>query len=215
MIQVKEMMQDNDLKNSKSKDKGSKSRSQSMDEQSHYKKDKTITRQSINVKRLICNAIGGTEELKAQVIPSPAHLESPSAKLARHEYKYPFTTLGEGCSMGKGLLGPSGRSGGLIEVRLGERCGGNGRRGGSMSGVGEGKVDSIGGMGGGLLAIRLMVSNYGRGGRGLVVEVGAGGGKVNGGGVDLGVSKRLEVTREMICESGGIKVGEVGGGVET
>ncbi|GJQ97224.1 hypothetical protein Tco_0008363 [Tanacetum coccineum] len=37
MIQVKEMMQDNDLKNSKSKDKGSKSRSQSMDEQSHYK----------------------------------------------------------------------------------------------------------------------------------------------------------------------------------
>ncbi|GJT33257.1 ATP synthase CF0 subunit III [Tanacetum coccineum] len=32
MIQVKEMMQDNDFKNSKSKDKGSKSRSQSMDE---------------------------------------------------------------------------------------------------------------------------------------------------------------------------------------
>ncbi|GJZ85781.1 putative ribonuclease H-like domain-containing protein [Tanacetum coccineum] len=30
MIQVKEMMQDNDLKNSKSKDKGSRSRSQSM-----------------------------------------------------------------------------------------------------------------------------------------------------------------------------------------
>ncbi|GJU14869.1 hypothetical protein Tco_1142835 [Tanacetum coccineum] len=37
MIQVKEMMQDNDLKNLKSKDKGSKSRSQSMDEQSHNK----------------------------------------------------------------------------------------------------------------------------------------------------------------------------------
>ncbi|GJV93093.1 hypothetical protein Tco_1540906, partial [Tanacetum coccineum] len=32
MIQVKEMMQDNDLKNSKSKDKGSRSRSQSMNE---------------------------------------------------------------------------------------------------------------------------------------------------------------------------------------
>ncbi|GJU21137.1 hypothetical protein Tco_1154479 [Tanacetum coccineum] len=58
MIQVKEMMQDNDLKNLKSKDKGSKSRSQSMDEQSHYKQDKTITRQSINVKRHIFNVIG-------------------------------------------------------------------------------------------------------------------------------------------------------------
>ncbi|GJU08333.1 hypothetical protein Tco_1124763 [Tanacetum coccineum] len=64
MIQVKEMMQDNDLKNLKSKDKGSKSRSQSMDEQSHYKQDKTITRQSINVKRHIFNVIGGTEEFE-------------------------------------------------------------------------------------------------------------------------------------------------------
>ncbi|GJY53801.1 hypothetical protein Tco_0445465 [Tanacetum coccineum] len=41
MIQVKEMMQDKDLKNSKSKDKGSRSRSQGMNEQSHYKQDKT------------------------------------------------------------------------------------------------------------------------------------------------------------------------------
>ncbi|GJY08620.1 hypothetical protein Tco_0375674 [Tanacetum coccineum] len=57
MIQVKEMMQDNDLKNSKSKDKGSKSRSQSMNEQSHYKQDKTITRQSINVKSHVFNVI--------------------------------------------------------------------------------------------------------------------------------------------------------------
>ncbi|GJW22833.1 hypothetical protein Tco_0033455 [Tanacetum coccineum] len=64
MIQVKEMMQDNDLKNSKSKDKGSKSRSQSMDEQNHYKQDKTITRQSINVKRHTFNVIGGTEEFE-------------------------------------------------------------------------------------------------------------------------------------------------------
>ncbi|GKA95094.1 hypothetical protein Tco_0817132 [Tanacetum coccineum] len=63
MIQVKEMMQDNDLKNLKSKDKGSKSRSQSMDEQSHYKQDKTITRQSINVKRHIFNVIGDTEKV--------------------------------------------------------------------------------------------------------------------------------------------------------
>ncbi|GJW94352.1 hypothetical protein Tco_0174024 [Tanacetum coccineum] len=64
MIQVKEMMQDNDLKNSKSKDKGSKSRSQSMDEQSHYKQDKTITRQSINVKRHIFNVIDDTEKFE-------------------------------------------------------------------------------------------------------------------------------------------------------
>ncbi|GKB58178.1 hypothetical protein Tco_0914364 [Tanacetum coccineum] len=64
MIQVKEMMQDNDLKNSKSKDKGSKSRSQSMNEQSRYKQDKTITRQSINVKRHIFNVIGGSKEFE-------------------------------------------------------------------------------------------------------------------------------------------------------
>ncbi|GJU84239.1 hypothetical protein Tco_1291785 [Tanacetum coccineum] len=60
VIQVKEMMQDNDLKSSKSKDKGSRSRSQSMNEQSHYKQDKTKTRQSINVKSHIFNVIGGT-----------------------------------------------------------------------------------------------------------------------------------------------------------
>ncbi|GJX26393.1 hypothetical protein Tco_0232689 [Tanacetum coccineum] len=64
MIQVEEMMQDNDLKNSKSKDKGSKSRSQSMDEQSHYKQDKTITRKSINVKRHIFNVIGDTKKFE-------------------------------------------------------------------------------------------------------------------------------------------------------
>ncbi|GJU62457.1 hypothetical protein Tco_1244292, partial [Tanacetum coccineum] len=52
------------LKLSKSKDKGSKSRSQSMDEQSHYKQDNTITRQSINVKRYIFNVIDGTEEFE-------------------------------------------------------------------------------------------------------------------------------------------------------
>ncbi|GKB90031.1 hypothetical protein Tco_0962303 [Tanacetum coccineum] len=48
-------------------------------------------------------------------------------------------------------------------------------------------------------------------------RVGAGSGKVNGGGVDLGVSKRLllDVAREMIDKSGGIEVREVGGGAET
>ncbi|GJU00236.1 hypothetical protein Tco_1110574 [Tanacetum coccineum] len=67
MIQVKEMMQDNDLKNSKSKDKGSRSRSQSMNDQSHYKQDKTKTRQSINVKSHIFNVIGSTEDYKGTV----------------------------------------------------------------------------------------------------------------------------------------------------
>nr|GEU85106.1 hypothetical protein [Tanacetum cinerariifolium] len=110
-------------------------------------------------------------------------------------------------SMGKGLLGPYGGSGGLIEGRFGESCGGNG---GSMTEVREGKVDSMGGMGGGSLAICSMVSNDGRG-------VGAGGGEVNGGGVDLGVSKRLllEVAGEMIGESGGIEVREVDGDANT
>ncbi|GJS88875.1 hypothetical protein Tco_0771511 [Tanacetum coccineum] len=64
MMHVKEMMQDNDLKNSKSKHKGSKTRSQSMNEQSRYKQDKTKTRQSINVKSHIFNVIGGTEEFE-------------------------------------------------------------------------------------------------------------------------------------------------------
>ncbi|GJY11652.1 retrovirus-related pol polyprotein from transposon TNT 1-94 [Tanacetum coccineum] len=133
--------------------------------------------------------------------------------------KYILVIVDDYSRMGKGLLGPNGGSGGLIEGRFGESCGGNGGRGGSMSGVGEGKVDSMGGIGGGSLAIRLMVSNDGRGGRGLVVEggIGAGGGEVNGGGVDLGVSKRLllEDAGEIIGESGGIEVGEVGGGADT
>ncbi|GKB16206.1 hypothetical protein Tco_0850129 [Tanacetum coccineum] len=81
--------------------------------------------------------------------------------------------------MGKGLLGPNGRSGGRFEDRFGEHYGGNGR----IGGVGEGKDELIGGMGVGSLARRLMVSNDRRG-------VGAGGGKVNGGGVDLGSEER-------------------------
>ncbi|GKF20895.1 hypothetical protein Tco_0069533, partial [Tanacetum coccineum] len=71
--------------------------------------------------------------------------------------------------MGKGLLGPSGRSGGTLEGRFGEHCGGTGRIGGSMFGVGEGKNESIGGMGGGSLARHSMMSNDRRGGGGLVV----------------------------------------------
>ncbi|GJX19475.1 hypothetical protein Tco_0222152 [Tanacetum coccineum] len=74
--------------------------------------------------------------------------------------------------MGKGLLGPNGDSGGKFEGRFGEHCGGNGGISGSMSEVGEGIYESIGGMGGGLLARRSMVSNDRRGGGGLVIAGG-------------------------------------------
>ncbi|GJS34066.1 hypothetical protein Tco_0532448 [Tanacetum coccineum] len=124
--------------------------------------------------------------------------------------------------MEKGLLGPNGGSGGRFEGRFGEHCGGNGGIGGSMSGVGEGKDESMGGMGGGSLARRSMVSNDGRGGGGLVVtgrrssresikglrRVGAGGGEVDGGGVDLELSKRLLLL--LLGDSCGIEVLEVG-----
>ncbi|GJU91814.1 hypothetical protein Tco_1304237, partial [Tanacetum coccineum] len=87
MIQVKEMMQDNDLKNSKSKDKGSRSRSQSMDEQSHYKQDKTITRQSINVKSHIFNVRGDNDKSKQ----TPTRMSS----VVRRSLKKETSTLGE------------------------------------------------------------------------------------------------------------------------
>ncbi|GJV33361.1 reverse transcriptase domain-containing protein [Tanacetum coccineum] len=90
MIQVKEMMQDNDLKNSKSKDKGSRSRSQSMNEQSHYKQDKTKTRQSINVKSHIFNVRGDNDKSKqtptrmSSVAQSPRYAKpDPSRKPIR------------------------------------------------------------------------------------------------------------------------------------
>ncbi|GKB18479.1 hypothetical protein Tco_0852402 [Tanacetum coccineum] len=66
--------------------------------------------------------------------------------------------------------------------------------------LGEGKDESMGGMGGGSLARRSMVSNDGRG-------VDARGGEDNGGGVDLGVSKRLSLL--LIGDICGIKVWEV------
>ncbi|GJU45282.1 hypothetical protein Tco_1202548 [Tanacetum coccineum] len=65
-----------------------------------------------------------------------------------------------------------GESGRTLEGIFGEHCGGNGRLGGSMFGVGEGNDESMGGMGGGSLARRSMVSNDGRGGGGLVVAGG-------------------------------------------
>ncbi|GJS90682.1 hypothetical protein Tco_0773318 [Tanacetum coccineum] len=72
----------------------------------------------------------------------------------------------------KGLLGPSGGSGGTLEGRFGEHYGGNDGIGGSMFGVVEGKDESMGGMRGGSLARRSMVSNDGREGGGLVVAGG-------------------------------------------
>ncbi|GKE12713.1 hypothetical protein Tco_1416264, partial [Tanacetum coccineum] len=87
MIQVKEMMQDNDLKNSKSKDKGSRSRSQSMNDQSHYKQDKTKTRQSINVKSHIFNVRGDND--KSNQTPTRMSL------VVQRSLKKETSTLGE------------------------------------------------------------------------------------------------------------------------
>ncbi|GJV78401.1 hypothetical protein Tco_1509985 [Tanacetum coccineum] len=74
--------------------------------------------------------------------------------------------------MGKGLLGPNGRSGGSIEAKFGEHYGGNDVIGGSKFGVGEAKVVSMGGIGGGAFTIRSIVSKDSRGGGGLVVDHG-------------------------------------------
>ncbi|GKB54250.1 hypothetical protein Tco_0905003 [Tanacetum coccineum] len=47
-----------------------------MNEQSRYKQDKTITRQSINVKRHIFNLIGGTEEFEERDLNIGGDVES-------------------------------------------------------------------------------------------------------------------------------------------
>ncbi|GJT40018.1 hypothetical protein Tco_0939883 [Tanacetum coccineum] len=87
MIQVREMMQDNDLKSSKSKDRGSRSRSQSMNGQSHYKQDKTKTRQIINVKSHIFNIRGDNDKSKQ----TPTRMSS----VVRRSLKKETSTLGE------------------------------------------------------------------------------------------------------------------------
>ncbi|GKA27817.1 ankyrin repeat family protein [Tanacetum coccineum] len=95
-----------------------------------------------------------------------------------------------------------GGSGGTLEGRFGEHCGGNGGIGGSMFRVGEGKDESMGGMG----SVTCV----------LCPEVGAGGGEDNDGGVDLGVSKRLSLL--LVGDTCGIEVwevGVVGGGPDT
>ncbi|GKD12577.1 retrovirus-related pol polyprotein from transposon TNT 1-94 [Tanacetum coccineum] len=89
MIQVKEMMQDNDLKNSKSKDKGSRSRSQSMNEQSHYKQDKTKTRQSINVKSHIFNVRGDNDKTKQTPTRMLSVVLKLNIKISSKRFLYP------------------------------------------------------------------------------------------------------------------------------
>ncbi|GJY20479.1 hypothetical protein Tco_0393045 [Tanacetum coccineum] len=80
-------MQDNDIKNSKSTDKGSKSRSLSMDEQSHYKQDQTKTRQSINAKSHIFNVREDNDKSKQ----TPTRMSS----VVRRSLKKETSTLGE------------------------------------------------------------------------------------------------------------------------
>ncbi|GJU86364.1 hypothetical protein Tco_1293910 [Tanacetum coccineum] len=118
-------------------------------------------------------------------------------------------------------LGPNGESGGKLvegfEEKVGS-CGGNGGRG-----------SSIDGKGGGLLAIRTMVSKDGLGGGGFVVLGGrssseskrecldgwvrADGGEVKGGGDDFGTRRILlgEIPRVIIGESGGETFRDDGG----
>ncbi|GJX34932.1 hypothetical protein Tco_0246489, partial [Tanacetum coccineum] len=121
---------------------------------------------------------------------------------------------------GKGL-GPNGESGGKLVVGFEEKvgsCGGNGGRGSSINGRGEGS-----------LAIRSMVSKDGLGGGGFVVLgerssseskrecldgwVGVGGGEVKGGGDDFGGRRILlgEIPGVIIRESGGETFGDDGG----
>ena len=70
------------------------------------------------------------------------------------------------------MLGPRDGSGGTIEGRFGEHCGGNVGIGISKFGVGDGKVESVGGIGGGAFAIRSIVAKDCLGGEGLVVDGG-------------------------------------------
>ncbi|GKA17831.1 hypothetical protein Tco_0697668 [Tanacetum coccineum] len=94
-------------------------------------------------------------------------------------------------SKGKGLFGPNGGSGGKFKGGFGGKVGsfgGNGRRGGSIAGIGRGS-----------LAKRSMELNDGLGGGRFMASgeecldgwVGADGGEVKGGGVDFGVSRSL------------------------
>ncbi|GJW12904.1 hypothetical protein Tco_1578731 [Tanacetum coccineum] len=85
-------------------------------------------------------------------------------------------------------------------------CGGRGGSVGSNSGVGEGKVESMGGIGGGSFAKRSMVAKDGLGGDGFVVDGGRSPSKSRKDGEDGGVENkssmgsRLIVTGEIVVE---------------
>ncbi|GJU41813.1 hypothetical protein Tco_1194770 [Tanacetum coccineum] len=92
---------------------------------------------------------------------------------------------------------------------------------GSNSGVGEGKEEFMGGIGGGSFAKRSMVAKDGLGGDGFVVDGGRSPSTSSKDGEDGGVENkssmgsRLIVTGEFIVvligDSGGVVIGEVGG----
>ncbi|GJS04973.1 hypothetical protein Tco_0321481 [Tanacetum coccineum] len=87
-----------------------------------------------------------------------------------------------------------------------KHCGGRGGSVGSNSGVGKGKVESMGGIGGGSFAKRSMVAKDGLGGDGFVVDGGRSPSKSRKDGEDGGVENkssmgsRLIVTSEIVVE---------------
>nr|GEU98793.1 hypothetical protein [Tanacetum cinerariifolium] len=92
MIQVKEMMQDKDLKNSKSKDEGSRSRSQRMNDQSHYKQAKAKSK--INKATSYKNVIGRTITVSLSYEgPISVFASFPELPLSLSELLFSFSDL--------------------------------------------------------------------------------------------------------------------------
>ncbi|GKC68457.1 putative reverse transcriptase domain-containing protein [Tanacetum coccineum] len=159
------------------------------------------------------------DRLTKSAIFVPIRETDPLEKLERMYLKEVVTRHGIPISI---ICGRCGK----VEVRF-DNFGGGGEETGNYGGNG-GRGSSIFERGGGSLAICLMESKDGLGGRGLVVvggrsssvskrawgEVGAGG-EVKGGGVDFGVTKSLlgETPGENTRESGGDEFGVDGGAV--
>ncbi|GJW45335.1 hypothetical protein Tco_0074134 [Tanacetum coccineum] len=73
-----------------------------MNEQSHYKQDKTITRQSINFKRHIFNVIGGSEESEERDLNIGGDSEALAAAAVTHDAStQEETNLGSNSSQNK------------------------------------------------------------------------------------------------------------------
>ncbi|GKB61663.1 putative reverse transcriptase domain-containing protein [Tanacetum coccineum] len=81
---------------------------------------------------------------------------------------------------------------------MGKHCGGRGGSVGSNSGVGEGKVESMGGIGGGSFAKRSMVAKDGLGGDGFVVDGGRSPSKSRKDGEDGGVENKSSMGSRLI-----------------